>query len=370
MKSVSQGLRVGDDPATYACFDVHPDGTIPPGPDLGTRMDPSHLFPRLPRTPEEAKKGWSAYDERDDATITYKPRPAEPGSGRFDFEADQVSYMEKIYEGSDRRIFHFDGNKGRITGAEITRSFGSHINGKGTGTLELKSVETLEPAKLATFAAEMDRYFAYQRAYLALYRKAETSGAEAEELLKKGRALLAEARAKLTLPEPIAALDVQIKNHDQFAKYQVEGAKKFAEILGKPSPDWEIKDLDGKTHTLAQHRGKVVVLDFWYRGCGWCMRAMPQVKRVAKHYQGKPVAVFGANNDRVEDDAKFVVRAMPIEYPVLRSMDLPGKFGVQGFPTLVIIDKEGKVADIHVGYSPELFEEVTAVVDRLLDAKK
>ena len=156
----------------------------------------------------------------------------------------------------------------------------------------------------------------------------------------------------MTLPEPIAALDDQLKNHNQFATYQVEGAKRFAKVIGHPGAAWEIKDFGGRTHTLEQYRGKVLVLDFWYRGCGWCMRAMPQVKRIAAHYRGRPVAVVGMNNDRNVDDAKFVVREMQLDYPVLRSQDLPGKYGVQGFPTLIIIDQQGKVADIHVGYSP------------------
>jgi thiol-disulfide isomerase/thioredoxin len=99
------------------------------------------------------------------------------------------------------------------------------------------------------------------------------------------------------------------------------------------------------------------------------MQAMPQVKRIASHYRGRPIAVFGMNNDQKEDDAKFVVREMQLDYPVLRSQDLPAKYGVQGFPTLIIIDQQGKVADIHVGYSAQLFEEVTAAVDRLLEAK-
>jgi thiol-disulfide isomerase/thioredoxin len=113
----------------------------------------------------------------------------------------------------------------------------------------------------------------------------------------------------------------------------------------------------------------VLVLDFWYRGCGWCMRAMPQVKEVAKHYRGRPVAVFGMNNDRKEEDARFVVEKMALEYPVLRSDELPARYGVTGFPTLVVIDQEGKIADVHIGYSDHLFEDVTATVDRLLGSK-
>ena len=113
----------------------------------------------------------------------------------------------------------------------------------------------------------------------------------------------------------------------------------------------------------------MLVLDFWYRGCGWCMRAMPQVKEVARHYRGRPVAVFGMNNDRKEEDARFVVEKMALEYPVLRSEELPARYGVTGFPTLVVIDREGKIADVHIGYSDHLFEDVTATVDRLLGSK-
>jgi hypothetical protein len=75
------------------------------------------------------------------------------------------------------------------------------------------------------------------------------------------------------------------------------------------------------------------------------------------------------NNDQNEDDARFVAREMQLDYPVLRSQETPAKYAVQGFPTLIIIDQQGKVADVHVGYSPQLYEEVTAAVDRLLGAK-
>ena len=43
--------------------------------------------------------------------------------------------------------------------------------------------------------------------------------------------------------------------------------------------DWEAKGIDGTVHRLSEYRGKVVVMDFWYRGCGWCMGAMPKIKR-------------------------------------------------------------------------------------------
>ncbi len=71
----------------------------------------------------------------------------------------------------------------------------------------------------------------------------------------------------------------------------------------------------------------------------------------------------------ISTNAKFVVREMQLEYPVLRSEELPAKYAVQGFPTLIIVDQQGQVAEILGGYSPQLYENVTAAVDRLLDTK-
>jgi peroxiredoxin len=243
------------------------------------------------------------------------------------------------------------------------------LQGKGTGTQVLKSVEEMEPAKWAVLRDEMDRCFAAYQAYLALCRKAVTSGNAAEALLAQARALLADARAGVKLPEAAAVLDDRLESHDKDAKGLVDQAKRFAKVIGRPAPAWEIKDLGVRTHTLEQYRGTVLVLDFWYRGCAWCMQAMPQVKRGAAHYRGRPVAVFGANNDELVNDAKFVVRKMQLDYPVLHSQELPGRYGVQGFPTLIIIDQQGKVADIHVGYSGRLYEDVTEAVDYLLKVK-
>ena len=83
------------------------------------------------------------------------------------------------------------------------------------------------------------------------------------------------------------------------------------------------------------------MLDFWYRGCGWCIRAMPQMKEVVAHYQAQPVEVFGMNTDDDEADARFVVDKLALNYPTLKADGLPEKYGVRGFPTLVIIDQSG-----------------------------
>ncbi len=126
----------------------------------------------------------------------------------------------------------------------------------------------------------------------------------------------------------------------------------------------------------ADYRGKVVVLDFWYRGCGWCMRAMPQVKQLAQQFKDQPVVILGMNNDDDLADAQFVIDAFKLPYPTLKNHatadddGISSKYAIDGFPTMVLIDQKGIVRDYIVGFSPELHDTLGAKISKLLDAKK
>ena len=111
------------------------------------------------------------------------------------------------------------------------------------------------------------------------------------------------------------------------------------------------------------------MLDFWYRGCGWCIKAMPQLNALASQFKGRPVAVLGMNTDKNEADAKFVIDAMSLKYATLCADGIPEKYGVRGFPTLIVIDTEGTVRDVHVGYSPTLKTDVAKTIEGLLTKK-
>ena len=207
MKTLDAKRGVWNDamPAAFACFDLNPDGTVRRTPLLGTRFAPLHLFPRLPVNEKEAAGGWQAHDERDDATTQYEAArtKAKADGPTIDFVADQSAYQEKIYEGKDRRTFHFDRSKGLVVRAEIEQQFGSHLNSKGAGTLELKSIEEMEPGKLATFRDDMNRAFLAHQAYRKIYRSVPTSGDEAEALLTKARACWIRLEPRSRFPRPL-----------------------------------------------------------------------------------------------------------------------------------------------------------------------
>ena len=355
---------------TLGYVDLFDDGRYTPNPSLGYQLDPSALFPRLPRDARAAAAGWEQPGKDGDGRTRYRAIAGADRGDELVFEGARESPEDKIYLSSHKGTYHFDRHSGlirRIT-AELAQGYG--FVGKGTGGTELKSSELRDAAWLKSFAADADRYFAASKAYDDLTtRAAKEAGAASAALLARAETALKDARAGVSLPTFKDQLDHQVRRHGQMASYYAEEASNRAAVLGKPAADWELKDLEGKSHALKDYRGKVVLLDFWYRGCGWCMRAMPQVKQLADDFRGRPVAVLGMNTDRDDKDARFVVDAMALNYPVLKAEGVPPKYKVRGFPTLVIIDPEGKVADVHVGYSPTLHDEVAKVVEGLLGKK-
>ncbi len=362
----SQGKK-NDQPAqtriVYA--DIFPDGRVLMNKTIQYRSHPGTVFPQLPRDAAQARAGWES--AQDDDKTTFKPLEA---PGGFVFEAVRQSPMDKIYLSSSKEKYTFDAAKGFVVRGESESTQGYGFNGKGTGTTELVSVKTLEPVALKAFADASDKYFAAVGVYEDRTEAAEkTAPEEAKALLAKAVEGLKAAAAGIENEELRADLAEKAAQHERMEKYYLEGAERRAKFLGKPAADFETTDIDGKKVKLSDLRGQVVVLDFWYRGCGWCIKAMPQMNLLAEDFAGKPVVIFGMNTDRNEADAKFVIEKMALKYPTLKGEGLPEKFGVQGFPTLIVIDQRGRVHDIHVGYSPTLREDVGKQIRDLLSSK-
>jgi thiol-disulfide isomerase/thioredoxin len=164
----------------------------------------------------------------------------------------------------------------------------------------------------------------------------------------------------------VAQIEQQQKQLEQSKQYELKDKEREKLVLGKMAAGWSTTDIDGGSHSMEGYKGKVVVMDFWYRGCGWCIKAMPQIKEVVEHYRDKPVVVLGMNTDRDEKDARFVVDKLGLNYATLKATGLPEKFAVQGFPTLVIVDQHGIVRKRHVGYSPTLRKDLIEDIDLLL----
>jgi thiol-disulfide isomerase/thioredoxin len=276
--------------------------------------------------------------------------------------------MFRIYLMSARTKSLFDRKQGLIRriDSELTQGYG--FVGKGTGTEELVAVQQHDGDWTEKFAGESNDYCDTKRAYDELLTRAVEEKAQRETLLAQAETTLKDARARLGQVHLRQAIDEALASHEKMRTYLSNEEKDRAALIGQAAADWETSDLAGKPHAMKDYRGKVVLLDFWYRGCGYCIRAMPQMMQIADDFRDQPVAVLGMNIDRDEKNAQFVADQMKLNYPVLKAQELPGKYLVRGYPTLIVVDQEGKVADVHVGCSKWLRAEVSKSVKRLLNA--
>lgn len=117
--------------------------------------------------------------------------------------------------------------------------------------------------------------------------------------------------------------------------------------VGMQSEDFHLEDLQGKTQSLAQYRGKIVLLNFWATWCKPCTTEMPAMQTCYDKLREEGFVVLAVNE--LEDDAK--VREHIAQYghtfPVLMDRDnkVANQFGVFGLPVSVFIDERGVVQE-------------------------
>jgi peroxiredoxin len=136
----------------------------------------------------------------------------------------------------------------------------------------------------------------------------------------------------------------------------------------KSAPEFALKDSNGQTVHLADYKGKVVLLDFWATWCGPCKIEIPWFIEFEQQFKDRGFAVLGVSMDEDGWDAvKPYMDDLKINYRILlgneQVSDIYG--GVESLPTTLLIDRQGKIASIHIGLSQGK-EEFRNDIDRLL----
>lgn len=129
-------------------------------------------------------------------------------------------------------------------------------------------------------------------------------------------------------------------------------------VAGKMAPDFTLNDINGKPLSLSSLRGKYVVLDFWGSWCSWCIKGMPEMKNYYKKYAGK-FEILGIDCNDTEQKWKDAVAKHEIPWLHVynpRSSSLTAEYAVEGFPTKIIVDPEGKIAKVVIGEDPSFYE--------------
>src|SRR5262245_15861143 len=139
------------------------------------------------------------------------------------------------------------------------------------------------------------------------------------------------------------------------------------------APAFQLNDLDGKPVSLAEARGKVVLLNFWATWCGPCRAEIPDLVDLQKRYADKLEIMALATQEDDSDQVRRFVQHSGINYRVAMASDdvVRDYGGIAALPTSFVIDAQGRVVQKHIGLNdPTLYErELKAMLGMPVDAK-
>ena len=132
--------------------------------------------------------------------------------------------------------------------------------------------------------------------------------------------------------------------------------------------EFEAKDLSGKVWKLADHKGKVVMINVWATWCPPCRAETPGLvktygKYASKGFDAVGVSVDQGNTDKVREFAE----AQKIPYPIVMGQGLPITADVDAIPVTILVDQKGREAQRFVGAVSE--EKLSQAIERVLAEK-
>lgn len=133
--------------------------------------------------------------------------------------------------------------------------------------------------------------------------------------------------------------------------------------------DFELKGVDGRTYTISDQSGKVVLLNFWATWCPECIEENPLIDKLYKRFRDAGLVVFGISIDRSLDTLREYLSKEPLSYTILH--DPKGdvfvkRYAVLGLPTTFLINKDGFIVEKMIGKQDFTSEGFIQKIEALL----
>lgn len=137
--------------------------------------------------------------------------------------------------------------------------------------------------------------------------------------------------------------------------------------VGQFAPDWKLPSLkDDALVSLAQYKNRVVLIEFWISFCGYCIAAVPKLNFLEEKYKNKDFKLVAINASDTKEIIQKFEKNNQAKYQILYGGQATAEnYGADGFPTIVLIDKTGKV--IYSGdFEPIKTEKLEELIEKNL----
>ncbi len=230
-------------------------------------------------------------------------------------------------------------------------------------------ITTVEDVSEGEAKAIMDRYDAAvkkfvkdnPKSHLVPFVIPDLSGDDFKALYDK---MTSEAKESILMPYAIAynrQVEEMVKERD------AEAARHAKMSSGTvTAPAFTLPDLQGKKVSLSDFKGRWVVLDFWGSWCGWCIKGFPALKKAYADY-GDKIVIIGIDCNESESEWRAGVKEHALPWLQLyngNDRQLYTDYNIEGFPTKVIINPEGKIVDVTTGEDPAFFSRLSDFVGK------
>ena len=142
----------------------------------------------------------------------------------------------------------------------------------------------------------------------------------------------------------------------------------LAKAAQAPAPDFTLKSQKGDNLKLSELRGKVILINFWASWCGPCRQEMPILDELYKHYRSLDFTILGVNVEQDSESAKSLLKDVSVSFPVLFDNDnkVSKMYDVKGMPSTVLVDRDGNIRYVHMGYQPGTEAEYQSQIRTLI----
>jgi cytochrome oxidase Cu insertion factor (SCO1/SenC/PrrC family) len=137
-------------------------------------------------------------------------------------------------------------------------------------------------------------------------------------------------------------------------------------LINKPLKTFHLTDLNNRKWDSKKLRGKTIVINFWFTGCKPCIQEMVYLNKLVQENKDSSV-IFIAPAPENETQIKKFLKKYAFEYNITpSSADFISSMHIENFPTHLVVDKQGIIRQVFIGYADDIKEKLQAEIDKLI----